>query len=81
MSGRAECAWCGTDLGPRKGIPGGETTHGICPACADDVFKEALEAHRERCTGWRSLGPDPDVIERGNREPCDICNPYGTRNR
>ena len=79
--GRAACAWCGKDLGERAGIPQGETTHGICPDCSEVVLAEALEVHRRRCSGWRSLGPHPDVIKRGQRAPCEICNPYGTRNR
>jgi hypothetical protein len=34
-TGRAVCAWCGTDLGERDGIPPGIVSHGICQACAD----------------------------------------------
>ena len=37
MSGRASCAWCWRDLGPRPGLPPGTVTHGICAGCADDV--------------------------------------------
>lgn len=40
-SGRAVCAWCEKDLGPREGIEPGETTHGICKPCAKRLFDDA----------------------------------------
>lgn len=33
MPGKRKCAWCGIGLGDEPGLPDGEVTHGVCPAC------------------------------------------------
>ena|SRR5215471_1239575 len=39
---RIECAWCHTHIGwkLKRGVVPGETSHGICPACAANLLRK-----------------------------------------
>lgn len=35
------CAWCKKEVGPNpEGLDEGQDTHGICPDCEDELYKE-----------------------------------------
>lgn len=40
MSGRAECAWCQADLGPRPRLATGVVSHGCCAKCKEQLFAD-----------------------------------------
>lgn len=53
MAGVRECSWCCAYLGAAIDLPAGETTHGICEACRDEVLRELQPAQPANPMGWR----------------------------
>ncbi len=43
--GKVVCAWCGKDLGTKKGING--TSHGMCKECYDEEM-EKMEKEKKK---------------------------------
>jgi hypothetical protein len=53
-----ECAWCQRRIGWKRktaAVPG-DTSHGICPPCATDLFRK-LQAMKDSQAGASSLTP------------------------
>lgn len=51
MTMKAECAWCGKELGLRPG-PDGQTTHGICDDCRKKLLAGA------KIMAWTRVGTE-----------------------
>ena len=46
FGGRAACAWCSADLGPRPKLEPGQVSHGICEPCAASWLEDVTELPR-----------------------------------